>query len=234
MIIKNLKTNRLEWVNKPCIIPMHIINDNSVEIPMTWGDEGEYNLSDTYSLSYCLESTGKKETLLEFTGSKLGGAVSHTFNHFFETSPIERFEEYEPHFYIKKTLQPFVTAYAYYLLDKKLFKKEQKENPDKTVVYKRVIQSFKNTRKGRLAKNNLECFMMTYFYILNASNWSNLEIVDTINSTSTVNKEFAQMMVESIDDRVKRQLMNINEFSDDKEYFDFLMKKGTLLLKEVA
>ena len=127
-----------------------------------------------------------------------------------------------------------MTAYAYYLLDKKLFKKEQKENPDKTVVYKRVIQSFKNTRKGRLAKNNLECFMMTYFYILNASNWSNLEIVDTINSTSTVNEEFAQMMVESTDNRVKRQLMNINEFSDDKEYFDFLMKKGTLLLKEVA
>jgi len=69
---------------------------------------------------------------------------------------------------------------------------------------------------------------------LNSSNWSNLEIVDTINSTSTVNKEFAQMMVESIDDRVKRQLMNINEFSDDKEYFDFLMKKGTLMLKECA
>ena len=234
MIIKNLKTNRLEWVNKPCIIPMHIINDNSVEIPMTWGDEGEYNLSDTYSLSYCLESTGKKETLLEFTGSTLGNAVRHTYNHFFKTYPIETFEEYEPYFFIKKQIQPYVTAYAYYLLDKKLFKKEQKQDADNKVVYKKVIQSFKNTRKGRLAKDNLECLMMTYFYCLNSSNWSNLEIVDTINSTSTVNEEFAQMMVESTDNRVKRQLMNINEFSDDKEYFDFLMKKGTLLLKEGA
>ena len=76
--------------------------------------------------------------------------------------------------------------------------------------------------------------MMTYFYILNGNNYSNLEIEDTINSTSTVNEEFARMMVETIDENKKRQLMTINKWSNDKDMFDSILKEGTLMYKEVA
>jgi hypothetical protein len=238
MIIKNLKTNKLEWVDKPCIIPMQIDDDTdldtSIEIPLTWGDEDEFNLLDTYSLSYSLESTGKKEKLLGFTGLRLASAVKNTFNAYFEITPAETFTELEPYFYVKKTIQPYVTAYAYYLLDKKLFKEQQKNSPQQKQIYKKVIQSFKNTRKGRKSKETLEGLMMTYFYILNGNNYSNLEIEDTINSTSTVNEEFARMMVETIDENKKRQLMTINKWSNDKDMFDSILKEGTLMYKEVA
>ena len=127
-----------------------------------------------------------------------------------------------------------MTAYAYYLLDKKLFKEQQKNSPQQKQIYKKVIQSFKNTRKGRKSKETLEGLMMTYFYILNGNNYSNLEIEDTINSTSTVNEEFARMMVETIDENKKRQLMTINKWSNDKDMFDSILKEGTLMYKEVA
>ena len=42
------------------------------------------------------------------------------------------------------------------------------------------------------------------------------------------------MMVETIDENKKRQLMTINKWSNDKDMFDSILKEGTLMYKEVA